>query len=364
MLTARRDQPSDELEGVSTAGLSEQVQERADLRDLVGDLQELPHDQRTALVLSELGDLSHADIAEVIGCQTSKVKALVFQARSGLLERRQARETPCDEIREQLAVLRGPALRRGPLRRHLKACPGCSEFREEVKRQRQMLAVVLPVVPALGLKESALAAVGTGTAASTGGLAATGGLTAVIAGKVGAAKLAVIAAAAGGAIGGGVAVENSLLDADPVATDPAGETQRDVRSVDPAERARGNGHDSGNVRERRNDQGQPGERGNARDFARERGQGKHLGLEKTPPGHGNSVKGDTAPGRNGTAPGQIKAPPGQERTPPGQEQTPPGLSKTPPGQVREAAAPPEPAPTLLPEPTRQPPGQTKSPPAQ
>ena len=211
MLTARRDQPSDKLERISTAGLSEEVQERADLRDLVGDLQELPHDQRTALVLSELGDLSHTEIAAVIGCKTAKVKALVFQARSGLLERRQARETPCAEIREQLAVLHGPALRRGPLRRHLKACPGCAEFREEVKRQRQMLAVVVPAVPALGLKESALAAIGSGTAASAGGLAATGGLTAVMAGKVGAAKLAVIAAAAaGGVVGGGVAVDNSL----------------------------------------------------------------------------------------------------------------------------------------------------------
>ena len=125
-------------------------------------MQELPEDQRAALVLSELGDLSHAEVAEVIGCEAAKVKSLVFQARSGLLERREARETPCEEIREQLATLRGGSLRRGPLRRHLKACPGCTEFREEVRRQRQMLAVVLPVVPTLGLKESALAAVGSG----------------------------------------------------------------------------------------------------------------------------------------------------------------------------------------------------------
>ena len=130
ILRARREQPSEDLERVSTAGLGEEVQQRAELRELLADMHELPDDQRAALILSELGDLSHAEVAEVIDCEVAKVKSLVFQARSGLMERRQARETPCEEIREQLATLRGGSLRRGPLRRHLKACPGCTEFRE------------------------------------------------------------------------------------------------------------------------------------------------------------------------------------------------------------------------------------------
>ena len=41
-----------------------------------------------------------------------KVKALVFQARSSLIASREARDTPCDEIRAQLSELRGGALRR------------------------------------------------------------------------------------------------------------------------------------------------------------------------------------------------------------------------------------------------------------
>ena len=32
------------------------------------------------------------------------MKSLVFQARSALMERRDAREIPCEEIREQLAT--------------------------------------------------------------------------------------------------------------------------------------------------------------------------------------------------------------------------------------------------------------------
>src|SRR5919106_723202 len=180
VLRARREYAT-EMEDVQTAGLSEEVQQRADLRELLRDLQELPEPQRAALVLSEVADLSHADIAHVLECDVAKVKSLVFQARSGLIERRQARETPCEEIREQLATLRGGSLRRGPLRRHLKACPGCSEFRDNVRRQRQMVAAVLPVVPTLALRDNALAAVGISASSAGGGLLAAGGGGAAVA---------------------------------------------------------------------------------------------------------------------------------------------------------------------------------------
>jgi RNA polymerase sigma factor (sigma-70 family) len=213
ILRARREQPSDDLDRVSMGGLSDEVQNRAELRELLTDMRELPDDQRSALILSELGDLSHAEVAEVIECEVAKVKSLVFQARSGLMERRQARETPCEEIREQLATLRGGSLRRGPLRRHLKACPGCSEFRDDVRRQRQMVAAVLPVMPTLALRENALAAVGIG-ASSAGSGALLGGGGAVFAAKAGLSKVAVIVIATGGAVGGAVAVEEAVVDGD------------------------------------------------------------------------------------------------------------------------------------------------------
>ena len=80
-------------------------------------------------MLAEVGGVSHDEIAQVLGVQREKVKALVFQARSSLIASRDARETPCDDIRVQLAELRGGALRRNSLRRHLKVCPGCRDFR-------------------------------------------------------------------------------------------------------------------------------------------------------------------------------------------------------------------------------------------
>src|SRR3954451_8011594 len=68
ILRARREQAA-ELAEIPTAGLSEEVQQRAELRELLGDLRDLPEPQRAALVLSEMGDLSHADIATVVGCE-------------------------------------------------------------------------------------------------------------------------------------------------------------------------------------------------------------------------------------------------------------------------------------------------------
>jgi RNA polymerase sigma factor (sigma-70 family) len=199
-LRARREQPLDDRE-IATAGLAEQVEQRAELRQLLRDVRELPDDQRAALLLAEVGGLAQSEIASVLGCEVSRVKALVYRARSGLVARREAREVPCEQIREQLANLRGGSLRRTELRLHLRECAGCSAFREDIRRQRQMLSVALPIAPTLGLKSSVLAAVGIGGAAG-GGAAAAGGAGAF----AGAAKLAAVAALAAGGVAGGAAV--------------------------------------------------------------------------------------------------------------------------------------------------------------
>ena len=220
MLRARRERPVDELDEIPTEGLAQQVQVRHDLQDMLRDLAALPEEQREALVLSELGAMPHEEIAVVLGCPKDKVKALVFQARSSLHSSREARETDCTDIREMLANLRGGSLRRTQLRRHLRDCEGCKAFADDVKRQRKAIAVLLPVVPAVGLKEQALAAAfgsaqaaGTaavGTAAgvaagsAVGGAAATGGVATLV------AKGLVIAAVATGGVAGGVTGVNAI----------------------------------------------------------------------------------------------------------------------------------------------------------
>ncbi len=172
-IAARR--PSAPLEDntPALAGLSDEVHRREDLRELLDGLGRLPEDQRSALLLAELDDLSHQAIATVVGCPVSKVKALIYQARSALIADRDARETPCQEIREQLAVARGGELRRGPLRRHLNLCTGCRDFQLAVGAQRQSLATLLPVAPSAGLM-AAILGHGSAHAAGAAGIGGVG----------------------------------------------------------------------------------------------------------------------------------------------------------------------------------------------
>ena len=202
VLRARRDEVAlggDEC--VSTDGLAAEVEQREELRALVADLRRLPDDQRAALLLAELGELTHVEVARVIGVRQGKVKALVFQAREALAAASHARSLPCRSIREELSVATGAGLRRRHLRDHLTQCEGCREFSEQVRAQRAALAIVLPVVPSVGLHEAIVggAAAAAGAGAVGAGAAGAGALSA---GSV-AAKLLTIAAVGGAAAGGG-----------------------------------------------------------------------------------------------------------------------------------------------------------------
>ena len=146
----------------SLVGLAQEVGSRSDLREMFRDLALLPDEQREALILTELHDNSHVEAADIIGCDKEKVKSLVFQARSSLMKSKEARDVSCEDIRSQLSVLRGGSLRRSLIRRHLTECEGCRGFDSEVKRQRQAMALILPVIPTAALKGGA----GTAIAAS------------------------------------------------------------------------------------------------------------------------------------------------------------------------------------------------------
>jgi RNA polymerase sigma factor (sigma-70 family) len=221
MLRARRETLAlDDVREPSANGLAlaDEVELGEDLKDLLGDVARLPDDQRAALVLAELGDLSQQEIATILDVRTDKVKALIFQAREALAGWRQARETSCGEICEQLSTLKGSALRRAPIRRHLAVCPACTAFEAEVKRQRLALSLVLPVVPSVALKHSVLAA----TLSAGPGAAAAGAGGVVAAGTAGAGasgvgvKALVVAALAVSAGGGGVVAVREIEQPRPV----------------------------------------------------------------------------------------------------------------------------------------------------
>jgi RNA polymerase sigma factor (sigma-70 family) len=336
MLRTRREHPA-ELADQPTDRLEEQVEGRAELRQLLADVRELPTEQRAALLLAEVSDLSHAQVAEVLGCEVPRVKALVFRARTALIDRRTAREARCVEIQEQLANLRGGALRRTPVRLHLRECADCRTYREDVRNQRKMLAAALPVTPSLALKSSVLAGLGVGGgSAGGGGIAA--GLSSVAAAFGGSAlaKVALVAVVAGGSAIAVPAVVDSARDAQ--VTKPQAVTERSkgtaegretvagnsaavvqpapARGLDPATTARGRADRPGQA------EGRSASPGNAEPGKRP----KHDSAEPAPPGQAKKADGKATP------PGQAKK---TEETaiPPGHAKR-PEAKNVPPGQAK------------------------------
>ena len=327
VLRAQREVPvaTDALESGSPSGadLAEQVEERADLRSLLVDVRALPDEQRAALLLTEMGDLSHVEVAGVLGCEASRVKGLVFRARSALIARRDAREAPCESIREQLANLRGGSLRRGELQLHLRECPGCRAYREKVKEQRRMLAAALPVVPTLGLKSSVLAAIGIGGGSAGGLTAAAGGL-----GGATVAKMAVAGLLAGGGVVAGTAVVESERStgvtppaaaeraAPPAGVDPGAPAAVDRGPADAAGGGAGAGRRSLAGGEAPRGAPDSGARRSHEQASRGRGRGpvdhatKVTPVKRGPPAKPWKVERGATPAPRGQAKGHAKGTPG------------------------------------------------------
>ena len=85
--------------GLTTA---DKVHKREEFRALIGDVQELPETQRTALLLREIDALSYEQIAEAMETTVPSVKSLLVRARVSLAEMAEARKLTCDEVREEL----------------------------------------------------------------------------------------------------------------------------------------------------------------------------------------------------------------------------------------------------------------------
>lgn len=302
-LRARRERPDDEV-ATQTAGLTDELERRADLRELLADLHDLPTDQRAALVLSELGDLSQAEVGEVLGTEAAKVKGLVFRARSGLIERREARAASCVEIRAELETARRGTLRRGRLRHHLRACPDCAAYLDDLRRQRRMMALLLPVVPTVGLKRGIFAAAGLGTGAGAGSLALS--------------KVVIIGAVAGTvAVAGGTAAELSGRDG-------GGRTgASEDRRVAPEGRSAGAAAESGGTDRSARGAGSAGgseaPRVRARDADRPGGGGEEGGRRDPGASNAGEQARTGAPGgargRDGSGRGATPAPRGNGRRP-------------------------------------------------
>jgi RNA polymerase sigma factor (sigma-70 family) len=200
------------MNGVTTL---ERVQNREEFRNLLSDVGKLPETQRSALLLREIDAMSYEEIAQAMDTTVPGVKSLLVRARIALAESSQSRQLTCDEVRLELAeAAEGLAKVSGPVRRHIKGCDACREFRTQLRSDTKALAAIFPAGPLLLLKGVLLAKLsglfgggGGGAAAGAGGGgAAAGGAGAGAAGAGAAGAGAAGAGAAGaGAAGAGVA---------------------------------------------------------------------------------------------------------------------------------------------------------------
>jgi hypothetical protein len=159
--------------GATTA---DKVHEREDFRLLVGDVQELPETQKTALLLREIDALSYEQIAEAMETTIPSVKSLLVRARVSLAEAAEARQLSCEEVREELGeVAEGLKRSSAPVRRHVRACERCQGFKAQLRSTNKALAAVFPVAPLLLFKKVLLAQFG--MTASAGASSAAGAAT-------------------------------------------------------------------------------------------------------------------------------------------------------------------------------------------
>jgi hypothetical protein len=178
----------EELDIAAHATTVDAVHLREDLRQVVGDVQELPETQRTALLLREIDGLSYEQIAAAMDTSVPGVKSLLVRARVSLAESAEGRLMSCEVVHLELRqAADGLAKLSGPARRHARHCELCGAYQSElgIGGRRAAAAAFLPFAPLAFIKSlvskfSAGAAGGTsaGLAGGSSGAAAVGGAVA------------------------------------------------------------------------------------------------------------------------------------------------------------------------------------------
>jgi RNA polymerase sigma factor (sigma-70 family) len=195
----------DMVPAVEASSTAERVHNREEFRQLLTDVNRLPETQRSALLLREMDALSYEEIAQAMDTSVPSVKSLLVRARISLAEASQARLLTCGDVRLELAEA-AEGLRKvsGPVRRHVRDCDECADFRAQVRTNEKALAALFPVGGLLALKSFIVAKLGLGGAGggagagAAGGAGATGGVAG--AGAAGAGAVSSAAGAAGAAL--------------------------------------------------------------------------------------------------------------------------------------------------------------------
>jgi RNA polymerase sigma factor (sigma-70 family) len=207
---------------------------REDLRRLVQDVQRLPEQQRSALLMRELDGLTYAELADALDTSVPAIKSLLVRARVGLVEAGEARDAACVDIRADLVRSHGRGVRAsGRSRRHLRDCDGCREYRQALRGVDEGLAALVPGGAGPLAAVAKLLGIGGASSGAAAGAGAGAGSTAAVAGGATAATatatkvVAIVCCAA--VVGGGAAEVREHVSA----VAPSGHAARHVRRAAP-----------------------------------------------------------------------------------------------------------------------------------
>jgi RNA polymerase sigma factor (sigma-70 family) len=208
--TADAQESMDMVPEVEAASTAEKVHNREEFRQLLADVGKLPETQRSALLLREMDAMSYEEIAQAMETSVPSVKSLLVRARISLAEASQARQLTCGEVRLDLAeAAEGLRKLSGPVRRHVRDCEECKDFRSQLRSNDKVLAALVPVGPLVALKgffasKLGLGGAGTGGAATATGAGATGAGVGAALSSGGAAGGLGGLGSLGGAVGGAI----------------------------------------------------------------------------------------------------------------------------------------------------------------
>jgi RNA polymerase sigma factor (sigma-70 family) len=226
--TADAQESMDMVPVVEAASTAEKVSNREEFRQLLADVGKLPETQRSALLLREMDAMSYEEIAAAMETSVPSVKSLLVRARISLAEASQARQLTCGEVRLELAEA-AEGLRKvsGPIRRHVRDCEECADFRSQVRSNDRVMAALFPAGALVALKGFILSKLGFGgasggasAAGATGGAGVTGagaGATAAATATGAGAVSGVGAAIGGGGAAGGIGAVGGAIGTKAVA---------------------------------------------------------------------------------------------------------------------------------------------------
>ena len=197
-----------------------EVDRRESLRRLIADIRRLPDQQRSALLMRELGGMSYADVSASLDVSAGAVKSLLVRARIALAQSAEARDIACSEIREELIGSHDRGVRpNATARRHMRDCTACSSFRRELRGVTRQLAAIAPaagplsfVAKVLGISGGAGGGAAGGATAGGGAAVAGGGGAVASAGGIvlGANHVATLLVAAVATAGGAVEIQHTI----------------------------------------------------------------------------------------------------------------------------------------------------------